>query len=142
MKTFWVESHDGEPTAFQMARRHYSAEKNKKPKQRQFVGPGEHLVLIGFMIPALFAWRKSRFRADGQKGVECTIFRNESDGLSSEMIREAMALAWKRWPGERLFTFVNPAKIKSINPGCCFRKAGWKRCGKSKRGYIIFEAVP
>jgi len=40
---------------------------------------------------ALFVWRK--FEDDsGQKGINCSIFRNESDILSSDLIREADAI--------------------------------------------------
>jgi hypothetical protein len=42
----------------------------------------------------------------GQRGVNCAVFRNESSVLSSELIREACGLAWTRWPGERLYTYV------------------------------------
>jgi hypothetical protein len=129
--TFWVHALDGDPTAFAMFRRHYSARKTR-PKIRQFVGPGEKMVLVGFMLPALFVWRK--FIDDsGQVGVNCAVFRNESPHKSSDMIREAMDLAWQRWPGERFYTTVDASKIRSVNPGCCFKKAGWKVCGKTKR---------
>ena len=40
--------------------------------------------------------------------------------------------AWKRWPGERLYTYVDPKKIKSTNPGYCFKVCGWRKCGVTK----------
>jgi hypothetical protein len=124
-----------------MARRHYSSKKNRHPKIRQFVGPGEKLVLIGFLCAALFAWRK--FIDDsGQRGVNCSIFRNESSHRSSEMIREASQIAWTKWPGERLYTYVNPSEVRSGKPGWCFEKAGWRRCGETKGGLLIFECFP
>jgi hypothetical protein len=138
---FWVASTSGDRLGFAMARRHYSADKNKHPKQRQFVGPGEKMVLVGWMCQAVFAWCKS-IRDDGQTGVNCTIFRNESQHRSSDMILEAMELAWERWPGERLFTFVNPKAVASCNPGYCFLMAGWKRCGKSKKGLVVLDVFP
>jgi hypothetical protein len=76
---------------------------------------GEKMVLLTEKEDALFVWRRQRFTRDGQQGVCCTIFRNESHYQSSQMIREAMGLAWRRWPGERLFTYVNPAKVNSKN---------------------------
>jgi hypothetical protein len=139
---FWVPSHDGDRHAYAMFRRHYSAWKNRRPKIRKFVAPGEQLVLIGFMCPALFAWSKQRFRLDGQFGVNCAVFRNESWHRSSEMILEAMELAWERWPGERLFTMIDPAKIRSTNPGYCFLCAGWRLCGQTARGLLILEVRP
>ncbi len=138
--TFWVISHDGEPEAFAMYRRHYSA-KNPRPKIRQFVGPGQKLVLIGLLCPALFAWRK--FIDDsGQQGVNCSVFRNESQHRSSDMIREATQFAWEEWPGERLYTLVNPRKVRSTNPGYCFLMAGWRKCGWTKAGLLILEKIP
>lgn len=138
--TFWVHALDGDPSAYAMFRRHYSARKTK-PKVRQFVGPGEKMVLVGWFCPALFVWRK--FIDDsGQTGVNCAVFRNESEHKASDMIREAMDLAWERWGGARLYTSVNPEKIKSKNPGYCFKKAGWKKCGETAKGLHVLEFVP
>lgn len=138
---YWTQSLDGDPTAFAMFRRHYSA-RTKRPKIRQFVGPGEKMVLVGWFCPALFVWRKEKYRMDGESGVCCSVFRNESPHRSSDMIIEAMSLTWERWPNERLYTHVNAAKVKSVNPGCCFKKAGWRRCGTTKRGLLVLEFVP
>lgn len=140
--TFWVETTSGDQEGFRLFHRHYSSAKNKRPKIRQFVGPGERLVLIGFMCRALFAWRMSRYRKDGQAGVNCAVFRNESPHRSSDMIREAMALAWEKWPGQRLFTMIDPRKVRSTNPGYCFLKAGWRKCGRTKSGQLILECLP
>jgi len=139
MGRYWVSTKDGDRYGFDLARRHYSAEKNKRPKIRQFVGPGFKLVLLGFMCRAVFAWRK--FIDDsGQVGVNCSIFRNESEHQSSDMIREAMEFAFDKWPDERrLYTFVNPKKVKSRNPGYCFLCAGWRKCGTTKSGLIVLE---
>lgn len=147
--TFWVQSHQGDPLGYAMYRRHYSSHKNPHPKQRQFVGPGEQLVLVGFFCQALFVWRKERpeFRRDGQVGVNCSVFRNESQHRSSDMIFEAMAAAWEKWPGERLFTMVDQKKTakrrgKRNEPGWCFLCAGWRRCGETKKGLHILEVMP
>ena len=99
------------------------------------------MVLITRQGTALLAWRKFLNR-DPQAGVNCAVFRNESSYLSSFLIRQAMSLAWKRWPGERLYTYVNPTAIRSHNPGCCFQKAGWQRCGSTRGGLLVLEARP
>ena len=91
-------------------------------------------MLLNQTCNALWCWRN----VEGE-GVNCSVFRNESNTLSSELIQEACDIAWLKWPGKRLFTFVNPQKIKSVNPGCCFKKAGWKSCGMSKAGLHILE---
>jgi hypothetical protein len=143
---FWVLSADGDRTGFALYRRHYSARKNPRPKIRQFVGPGQKMVLIGFMCNALFAWRK--FIDDsGETGVNCAVFRNESGHRSSDMILEAMVFAWDRWPGERLYTTVDPEATrrrrgKKNPPGYCFRMAGWSECGTTKSGLMILECNP
>ena len=107
-----------------------------------FVGPGQKMVLINHEGTALFVWRKY-ISDDGQEGVNCAVFRNESSVKSSDLILEAEHIARKRWPLERLFTYVNPKKIESINPGYCFKKAGWRTVGKTKkRGLVILEKLP
>ncbi len=141
-KTFWREGRDGDMEGYAIYRRHYSSKKNKRPKQRQFVGPGQPIVLLGYFCSALFVWRKSKFRKDSQTGVNCAVFRNESEHKSSDMILEAMQFAFKKWPGERLFTFVDAGEIKSKNPGYCFKMCGWKHCGYTKKGLHILEYLP
>jgi len=115
-------------------------------KPAKFIGPGQYMLLVTQDARAIFAWRKF-ISADGQQGVNCAIFRNEGSEcgmLSSELIREAMRLAWIRWLGERLFTYVNPRGVRhKRDPGRCFVKAGWRQCGTTKaRKLIIFEALP
>jgi hypothetical protein len=71
------------------------------------------------------------------------VFRNESPILSSVLIREACELAWRRWPGARLYTYVDARRVRSPNPGCCFKAAGWRACGKTKcRRLLILESLP
>jgi hypothetical protein len=41
----WWITKDGDATCYALFRRHYSAKKNPRPKQRQMVGPGAHIVL-------------------------------------------------------------------------------------------------
>lgn len=119
-------------------RRHYSADQKDS---RQFVGPGECVVLLTPPLDALFVWRKHKDHTiPKQRGVNCAVFRNESERLSSELISAAEPFARARWPrAKRLYTFVDAGKIRSVNPGLCFLKAGWHRCGKSKGGLIILE---
>jgi hypothetical protein len=140
---FWYQAKDADPRAKNLFDRHYSKYHyvdGRNPPQ--FVGPGEKMVLMTCACDALFVWRKF-ISADGQQGVNCSVFRNEGCILSSLLITEACSLAWARWPGERLFTYVNPRKIRSTNPGFCFLRAGWRRCGITKRRkLIILEKLP
>jgi hypothetical protein len=101
------------------------------------------MVLLTQDARALFVWRK--FIDDsGQSGVNCAVFRREDDGgiRASELIRSAMDFAWSRWPGERLYTYVDPKKVKGPNPGYCFIAAGWVSCGRTKKGLRVLEAWP
>ena len=78
-----------------------------------------------------------------ETGVMCSVFRNEGPILSSTLVEEAMGLAWDKWPGKRLFTYVWDERVASTNPGYCFKKAGWKTCGRNKDGRMtILEVYP
>lgn len=145
----WLPARDGDARVFDLMRRHYSFQNYRDGRRddlgyrnrRLVVGPGEKLVLLTVGCDGLFIWRK--FKDDsGQTGVNCAAFRNESQMRASDMIREAEAIAWQRWPGERLYTYVDAKKIKSEVAGYCFRRAGWRRCGVTKSGKLIFEKLP
>jgi hypothetical protein len=126
---YWIPVSDGDARARAIFHRHYSYKPYADGRRPLlFVGPGEKMVLLTYQCNALFVWRKFR-SMDNQPGVNCAVFRNESTIKSSTLILEAMELAWQRWPGERLYTYVNPAKIQSQNPGYCFKVVGWKKCG-------------
>jgi len=136
----WITITDGNDEARALFDRHYSRRRYADGRRpRLFVGPGEKLVLTTPCRRALFVWRKERFRFDGQLGVNCAIFRNEGAGLSSDLIRAADAIADRRWPLERRFTYVDARAVRSSNPGFCFIRAGWRRCGVTKRGLVILE---
>ena len=137
----WCGVKDGNQIALEMYNRHYSAYHYKDGRVRKlFCGPGEKMVLLTVNYDALFVWRKF-IDASGQSGVNCAVFRNEGNTLSSVLIMEAVELARKRWPQQRFYTYVNPRKIRSTNPGYCFQKAGWKKCGITKGGLLIFELI-
>lgn len=141
--TIWIKVKDGDTACMLLFERHYSKyhyKDGRKPKR--FVGPGQRIVLVTADGNAMFVWRKF-IDASGQKGINCAIFRNEGNVLSSKLILEAERIAWDRWPKERLYTYVNAQKIKSKNAGYCFKMAGWKVCGKTKaRKLLILEKYP
>lgn len=139
----WIAVKDGDDRARALYLRHYSARpRSKTGNYTKFTGPGEHVLLMTVDCLALFLWRFERYRKDGQEGINCAIFRNESAVQSSTLIQEACKRAWERWPAARLFTYVNPRRIRSTNPGYCFKKAGFRRCGMSKGGLVILERLP
>jgi len=116
----WVPILDGDDHACAMFERHYSAAKSLRLRRergtRLFGGPGFKLILSTPCRRALFVWRQ---------------FRSADD------------IADRRWPGERHYTYVNPRAVLSSNPGYCFIRAGWWRCGTTKtRKLIILERAP
>ena len=134
----WQVSRDGDLSANALYRRHYSAHIYKNKAPTRFAGPGEKIVLILPECDGLFVWRKFK-PMDGQEGINCAVFRNESKHKSSELILEAESFAVKKWGAFRSYTYVNSSKIKSSNPGFCFKVAGYKQCGKTKGGLLVFE---
>lgn len=121
---------------------HYSCKEKQRKVRKHAYGPGEDLALMTATLDAAFVWNYERYRLDGQTGINCVAFRNVGEILSSDLIREAVEIAWEKWPGERLFTFVNGSKVRSSNPGYCFLKAKWERCGRSAKGLLILEKLP
>ncbi len=138
----WIRVRDGNRTALSIFDRHYSSRRAHVRRVDQFVGPGFKLVLLTPDARALFAWRKF-INDDGQHGINCAVFRNEGSGggRSSDLIRAADVIAFEKWPGERHYTYVDPGEIRSTNPGYCFIKAGWRRCGMTKGGLHILERL-
>ena len=138
----WYGIRDGDERARYLVNRHYSAihyKDGRKPKK--FIGPGEYMALMTTDCKALFVWRKWR-NPDGNEGIYCVIFRNEGPHLSSELILEAEQLAWQRWPGQRLYTYINPTRVQSSNPGYCFKCADWRACGVTKvNRLLILEKI-
>lgn len=140
---YWLSATDGDARARALYERHYSCHHYKDGRKRTiFVGPGEKMLLMTMNCDALFIWRKFK-SDDGQQGVNCSVFRNESPIRSSDLIREAVDFAWRRWPQERLYTYVKAEAVQSSNPGYCFKMAGWQKCGITKwNKLLIFELLP
>lgn len=139
----WCIVNKGNAEARRLYLRHYSSEKRPAlADPRQFIGPGETLVLITPAADAVFVWRKFIDDCPLGHGVNCAIFRNESRWLSSELILEAEEMALTKWPGERLYTYVNASKVRSTNPGYCFIRAGWRRCGITAGGLVVLGKNP
>lgn len=143
----WLQVWDGNATAAAIYDRHYSRNPGSRGDPR-IAGPGEKIALLTPCVRALFVWRKfidkciDERTGMRQAGVNCAIFRNEGAGLSSDLIRAAMTIGWLRWPGSRFYTYVNPRRVRSSNPGFCFIKAGWRRCGVTKtRRLLVLEAL-
>ena len=126
-----------DPECAALADRHYSRQKVGSP---QFAPPGETIILRNAQGSVLFVWnRQLQERADHQEGANCTIFRNESERRSSDIILEAERFALARWGAIRGFTYVDKRAVRSPNPGWCFIAAGWRRAGESASGKLLLE---
>ena len=139
MRPLWWLTTDQDRDCLELYERHYSCYRYRDGRRRwQFLGPGEKVVLRTEAADALFAWRK--FIDDsGQDGINCAVFRNESSHRSSDLIRQADAIADRLWPDRRHYTFVDPKQVRSTNPGFCFIASGWRRCGMTRGGLLILE---
>ncbi len=111
-----------------LADRHYSRRKVGAP---QFMPPGQTLIL--YQPGAVFGWWRPHpdsglTALNKLDGWTCTIFRNEGAGLSSALIlgAERELLARYACGPDGLLTYVWDSKIRSVNPGCCFKRAGWR----------------
>jgi len=113
-----------DPEMAALADRHYS---RRTPGARQFLYSGRKIVIRNWQGTMLFGWMwpEDDKRMDGQTGYNCAIFRNESKQRSSEIILLCETIAIQRWGPNRMYTYVDPRKIGSVNPGYCFKKAGW-----------------
>lgn len=145
----WWLTKDGDRACLALYERHYSAYRYADGRKRRlFCGPGRKLVLRTWWGDACFVWR--RFidacidvrTGQPQVGINCAVFRNESRHRSSDLIRQADAIADCEWPHCRHYTYVNPQAVASRNPGFCFLVAGWHRCGWTKHGLLILERDP
>ncbi len=128
-----------------LADRHYSRVRVGTP---QFVPPGQCVVLVaGVPVRALWVSVLSFYNPKGgwEGAWYCSLFRNEGAGLSSELIREAVAVTRWAWgePDERgMVTFVDRSKVASENPGYCYRCAGFRHVGETQGGLLAFQLLP
>jgi len=138
---------------------HYS---RRTPGSRTFTGVGQEIVLVTDCGRAV--WACIRQRTPSRAGTGCSrgrigecddrpryvwrnsMFRNLGAGLSSKLIREAVAVTYREWiarygalPSERLRTEVAIGSIRSSNPGCCYKLAGWIQ-ERVTRGKLILLA--
>lgn len=125
--TGWTVRSKSDSAANALADRHYS---RRRPKSGQVGPPGRKLVLVTSDETAVWLthWPFANMAMDGLDAWRCSIFRNESERLGSDLIIEAMDLTASMWgetPTDGWVTWVDTRKVRSVNPGYCFKKAGW-----------------
>jgi hypothetical protein len=114
-----------DPEMLALSANHYS---RSNLAAKKLGGPARSLMLRNTTGTVLFLWQwpLEGMRWDGQNGYNCVMFRNESERRSSEIILEAEQIALGKWGQNRFYTYVDPRKVKSPNPGYCFKIAGYK----------------
>lgn len=133
--SMWERVTKFDPRACELADRHYSRRKIGAP---QFMPPGQTLVLWSPQGAVWGWWRpapSSGLKAmNGLDGWTCTIFRNESAVPSSILIAQAERALEDSGHGcgpDGMLTYVWDRKVRSPNPGYCFKCAGWRVKGRS-----------
>lgn len=141
---------------------HYS---RRTPGSKTFTGIGREVVLLHSTGRAVWAcvYQATPSAAGtgasrGRTGKSDTrprylwrnnLFRNLGAGLSSALIVEAVEATYREWvrlygalPTERLRTEIDIGAVRSVNPGCCYRKAGWEVVKPDVKGKRYFYAPP
>lgn len=143
----WHRTWRADPIARALADRHYS---RKRPGASQFSPPGRNLTLRTAAGDAVWvtSWPLIEY-VDHHWGDcwTCSLFRNESDVLSSLLISEAMAATAHEFgtvPEGGFLTFVDAGKVRpKRNQGYCFLQAGYEAVGETKdRGLVVLRHRP
>jgi hypothetical protein len=140
----WVDSHRADKESAKIADRHYNRQKVGSP---QFVPPGRCKVFKGNGFPAVWvtSWPFAQYVKHQWGGAWVnSLFRNESYIPSSLLILCAVIKTSTMWkpPDLGIITFVNTKKIRSVNPGCCYKHAGFTHVGYTKGGLMAFQLLP
>lgn len=141
----WIVVTRADQRARRLADRHYS---RQKPGTGQFTPPGRVLVLLTPEADAVWAtsWPYPEYVNRAWKEAWlCSLFRNESSHLSSELIREAVAITRWRWPEippDGMVTMVDAGKVRhKRDPGRCYLRAGFKHVGETLGGLIVLQML-
>lgn len=160
----WIEIDKGDPRGRALADRHYTRVSVGHP---MWTRPGYSQCLYteqrNGRAAVLVWWRpkwesgiKGTERKDGLRCIKCTIFRNETRFLSSQLITEALSClaAWQHandtaFP-DGVVTGVNSGQTTNGRaatslPGECFRRAGFtpfEHPGRSRRADVWLRYGP
>lgn len=142
-------SNRADPECAQLADRHYN---RQKIGAKQFVPPGRCIVLKSVCRRAVWvtSYPYAQYVKHAWAGAWVnSLFRNEGAGLSSELIREAVAatrsltqFSWGTVPPLGIITFVDANKVRSSNPGYCYQRAGFRHVGYTKDGKLAYQLLP
>jgi hypothetical protein len=138
-----------EPAILEIVRAHYSHRDNieKRPRtektSKTWWSNARLVVFSDVERTLVFAWQwpKDGIRKDGQNGYNNTLFhRSEQCSYkASDIILAAERAVVDHWGPNRAYTYVDADKIQSVNPGYCYKMAGWKFIKVSKSGKPLLE---
>lgn len=140
----WTVSNRAAPAAVRLADRHYN---RQKPGMPQFVPPGRCVVLLSDDARAVWvtSWPFAEYTKHAWAGAWVnSLFRNESEYLSSDLIVQAIAATRFYWtpPALGMITFIDASKVRSRNPGYCYKMAGFVKVGYTQGGLIVLQMKP
>jgi hypothetical protein len=142
----WLITDKGDPDArrlvdgevFGLEKPHYS---RQTPGATMFCRNGQNLVFMTADLRAVWVTFRptpgKATRTDKLDAWECALFRNEGPLRSSDLIVEAELLSAALWgpvPKDGFITFIKPSAVKSVNPGYCYKCAGWGTDGAASDG--------
>jgi hypothetical protein len=136
----WLLSHKFDVIGARLADGHYSRRTVGSP---QFMPPGETLVFVSDDKLSVFGWWRPHANnptghvgRNGLNGWTCSIYRHtehDGDNTASPFILDAerlLATSGRGCGPDGMLSYIWPAKIKSVNPGYCFKVAGWHTAGR------------
>ena len=129
MSVVWHQVKASDPLAREMRDRHYSTD---RPGGKTVGPPGRRIVLITEDRASLWIthWPDPRLVLDKIDALRCTMFRREGRRRerASVLILAAMEFSEAHYGAAPAgwLTYVEPAKIKSQDPGYCFKMAGYE----------------
>lgn len=131
ISNYWKISNPRDREAARLYDRHYTRLKFRPGSigKNQITSTERALVLVTANHDALWTtqWPDPRARNDGRHIWLNSIFRNEGDVLSSDLISEAVAITrWYWWPfvpPDGFVSYIAPQCVKSSNPGYCYQKS-------------------
>lgn len=144
----WKKVSVNDPDAKKLADRHYS---NRNPGRTRFAQPAaKTLVLMTPEKDAVWvtSWPYARMvERPYPDAWLCSLFRNESRYLSSDLIRQAVAAtehAFGPPPESGMVTFVDSSKVRrKRDPGRCFIKAGFAVAPeRTKKNDLVILRLP
>ena len=143
----WHLSNRADPRGAALADRHYS---RKTPGAAQFTPPGRCVVLLTSAGNALWvsSWPYPQYVKHAWRGAWlCSLFRNESQVLSSTLIAQAVAATRWQWgepPALGMVTFVDIGRgvATSATQGAAFARQAGKQVGLTKGGLVVLQLLP